>query len=240
MLTAQPADACTFFGSLLGWSFGEIPGMGYSIKVAGTDVGGLFDLNGPNTPPGTRPVIGVMVKVESADAAVKQVEALGGKAMPAFDIMDRGRMAVCFGPDGANFDVWESRKGEGMEVDSGAHGAPSWFENLTSDAPRAARFYSELFGWKAEAMPMPDFTYTSFKRGEEWVAGMMPILPRMGEMKPEWSVYFTVKDVDAAARDAAKLGGSVTLAPHDIPDVGRLAGIASPRGVTFYVIKYAT
>ena len=95
-----------------------MPGMGHRVQVDGHDIGGLFDLAGPNTPPGMPPLIGVMVKVESADAAGEKVTALGGKAMPAFDIMDQGRMAVCFDPNGAQFDVWEPKKGPGTDVDT--------------------------------------------------------------------------------------------------------------------------
>ncbi len=43
MITPQPAAARAFFGSLLGWTFVEMPGMGHGIQVAGHDIGGLFD-----------------------------------------------------------------------------------------------------------------------------------------------------------------------------------------------------
>src|SRR5260221_6011133 len=110
-LTPRSAEAREFFGKLLGWTYGEIPGMGHVVKVQGHDVGGLFDIDSPQTPPGTPPLIGVMVKVESADATAAKVTALGGKSMPAFDIMDAGRMAVCHDPNGAQFDLWESKEG---------------------------------------------------------------------------------------------------------------------------------
>lgn len=155
MLTPQPAEARTFFSKLLGWTYVEMPGIGHAVQVGGRDIGGLFDLAGPNTPRGTPPLIGDMVKVENADAICARVAALGGKAMPAFDIMDQGRMAVCFDPKGAEFDVWQPRKGLGTDVDSNLRGAPSWFETMTTDVDRAAHFYSRLFGWTPEAMPMP-------------------------------------------------------------------------------------
>src|SRR5258708_26859303 len=110
MLAPRPAEARDFFGKLLGWPYGEIPGMGHVIKVSGHDIGGLFDIESPQTPPGTPPFIGVMVKVESADATAAKVIALGGTAMSAFDIMDAGRMAVCHDPNGAQFDLWEPKK----------------------------------------------------------------------------------------------------------------------------------
>jgi len=152
MLTPQPEEARAFFGQLLGWSYVELPGVGHVVKVAGHEIGGLFDLAGPNVPQRTPPLIGVMVKVESADAMVEKVTSLGGKAKPAFDIMENLRMSVCFDPNGAEFDVWEPKKGHGTDVDSSLPGAPSWFETMTTDVDRATKFYSALFGWTPRAM----------------------------------------------------------------------------------------
>ncbi|MEO8752555.1 MAG: VOC family protein [Casimicrobiaceae bacterium] len=240
MLTPRPEAARAFFGKLLGWTYGVIPGMGHSIQVGGQEVGGLFDLDGPNTPKGTPPLIGVMVKVESADATVAKVAALGGKAMPAFDIMDQGRMAVCFDPNGAAFDVWQAKQGAGTAADTSHHGAPSWFETMTTDIDRAAAFYAGLFGWTAEAMPMPGMTYTTFRLGADYVAGMMAITPEMGAMRAHWGTYFTVNDADVAATEAVALGATLCVPPQDVPGVGRFCGITSPQGVTFYAIKYAS
>src|SRR5437763_1162467 len=86
MLTPQPAEARAFFGPLLGWTYFEMPGIGHGVQVAGRDIGGLFDLEGPNTPKGISPCIGVMVKVESADAIGEKVTSLGGKVKTIFDI----------------------------------------------------------------------------------------------------------------------------------------------------------
>lgn len=238
MLTPQPDQARAFFGRLLGWTYVEMPGMGHVVQVGGRAIGGLFDLAGPNTPPGTPPLIGVMVKVASADAVCKQAAALGGKALPAFDIMDQGRMAVCFDPNGAEFDVWEPRQGQGTDVDSEQPGAPTWFENLTSDVDRAAPFYARLFGWTPEAMPMAGFVYTAFKLGDAYVAGMMQLTPEMGAQRPHWATYFTVENVDESAREAVALGGVLCVPAQDIPGVGRFCGVTSPQGVTFFLLQY--
>lgn len=239
MLTPQPDAAREFYARLLGWTYVEMPGVGHRVQVGGRDVGGLFDLASPQTPPGTPPHIGVMVKVGSADATVERVKALGGTAQPAFDIFDQGRMAVCFDPNGAAFDVWEPKQGEGMDADSSLRGAPSWFESMTTDVDRAAKFYSALFGWIIEPMPMDDFTYTLFKLGDAYVGGMMAITPDMGELSPHWGTYFTVDDADAVARDAPALGATVYIPPMDVPGVGRFCGIVSPQGVPFMVMQYS-
>jgi len=234
MLTPQPAAAREFFARVLGWTYVEMPGMGHRVQVGGRDIGGLFDLDGPATPPGTPPLIGVMVKVANADDAAAHVTSLGGHARDPFDIMDQGRMAVCRDPNGAEFDVWEPKKGQGTDADSALHGAPCWFETMTSDAPRAARFYSALFGWTAE--PMPRQNYTVFRNAGQPVAGILPAAN--GALRPHWAAYFTVRNADETAALAAAAGATVCVAPQHIPGVGRFAGITSPQGVTFYVIAY--
>lgn len=242
ILTPRPEEARAFFATLLGWEYAEIPGMGHLIELEGSRFGGIFDLASPNTPEGTPPGIGVMVKVEGADSARERAVVLGGTAKAAFDIGDKGRMAELFDPNGAEIDVWEPKANPGMEVDARLHGAPSWFEALTSDVDRAAAFYRELFGWSSEVMSMPGMDYTVFKVGAEDdmpIAGMMKIPEGMGA-PPHWATYFTVNDADEAARKALELGATLLMPLADVPQVGRICGITSPQGVTFYVIRYAS
>lgn len=238
MITPDPAAAQAFFASLLDWTYAEMPGMGHVVRLDGQDVGGMFDQQHPRTPPGTRAHIGVMVKVADVDVTCDRVKALGGTAKPAFDIGDRGRMAVCFDPTGGAFDLWQPGVGKGFTVDSSLHGAPCWFETLTTDASRARPFYEALFGWTSETLRMPGVEYTSFLLGADPVAGMMTITPEMGAMRSHWGVYFKSRDVDASAREAERLGATLCVPPRDIPGVGRLCGVISPQGVTFYLITY--
>lgn len=236
MLTPQPAKAREFFAELLGWTFSEIPGVGHIVRVGARDIGGIFDVVSPMTPNGTPPIVGLMVKVESADAAARMVTSLGGKAKPPFDIADQGRMAVCFDPTGAEFDVWEPKKMHGTEVDEGVHGAPYWFELMSSDVESATRFYAELFGWTHVVVPMPrpNAEYTVFQLDSVNVAGMLQITPRMGDVKSHWVTYFTVNSVDEAASKAVELGGSLWRGVQQVPGA-RFCGISSPQGVEFCV-----
>ncbi|MEA3246993.1 MAG: VOC family protein, partial [Gemmatimonadota bacterium] len=241
ILTPDPAGARAFYADVLGWTFKELPGVGYGIQAGGVDVGGMFDVVSPRTPDGTRPVMAPLVKVDSADATARIVRKTGGRAEDPFDVADAGRIAVCADPLGASFDVWEPRKLKGTTVDTAAHGAPSWIENLTTDPARAAEFYCGVFGWTAQLMPMGSFDYTVLNLGDEGVAGMMQIRPDMGDGKlpPHWGVYVTVDDLAAAARAAERAGGSVCVPLQKIPGVGRFCGLASPHGVIFYAIAYA-
>ena len=127
----------------------------------------------------------------------------------------------------------------GTDVDTPSTCAPCWFETLTNDVDRATEFYTGLFDWTPEVMPMPGYDYTTFKLGDVYVAGLMQITPEMGTMRSHWGTYFTVKDVDETAREAVGLGARLCVPVRDIPGVGRFCGITSPQGVTFYAIKYS-
>ncbi|UQA60568.1 VOC family protein [Polyangium aurulentum] len=241
VMTPEAERARAFFGKLFGWTYGEMPGVPGSqlILVGGRTAGALMDLAVANMPPGTPAVIGVLVKVEDADAAVAKVASLGGRADQVFDALDNGRMAVCTDPNGAVFGLWQPKKQAGMDVDSHAHGAPGWFETITSDAGRAAAFYSALFGWTVEEQQMPGMTYTLFKLDAVPVGGAMPILPNMGDVPPHWGVSFSVTNADETARLGVELGATLLFPVGDIPGVGRFAMLQSPQGVPFQITEWA-
>lgn len=241
VMTPEAERARAFFGRLFGWTYGEMPGVpgGQLILAGGRTAGALMDLAVANMPPGTPAVIGVLVKVESADDAVAKVNSLGGRAEPAFDVLDNGRMAMCNDPNGAIFAVWQPKKQAGMDVDSHTHGAPGWFETLTSDVGRAVAFYKALFGWTAEEQQMPGMTYTLFKLDQVPVAGAMSILPHMGNVPPHWAMSFTVNNADETARLGVELGATLCIPVSEIPGVGRFAMLKSPQGVSFQITEWA-
>lgn len=238
MHTPQPAAAQQFFTALLGWTFKEIPGMGHLLQAGGRDFGGMFDSNGPMTQPGALVGIGVMVRVTNADTTSARAAQLGGRGAPAFDVGPNGRMAECYDPSNANVDLWQPRDEKGTDVDESLHGAPCWFELMTSDPASAQPFYEQLFGWKGTAFPGMEPPYITFSLGERMVAGMMAITPEMQGVPPHWMPYFTVTDADATAREAVTLGASLYVPVADAPGVGRFCGIMSPQGVRFMVMQY--
>lgn len=124
-----------------------------------------------------------------------------------------------------------------------------WYELMTSDAPAATEFYTYVVGWtakKAEGAP-PGIDYTLLHAGGIPVSGLMPISQGMGPKddacaggdKPGWIGYVLVDDVDASAAKTKQLGGSVYMAPSDIPQVGRFAVIGDPHGAAIGLMKWA-
>jgi predicted enzyme related to lactoylglutathione lyase len=146
-------------------------------------------------------------------------------------------MAVCTDPTGAVFDLWEPRKNPGTDVDNRVPGAPSWFESRTTDVDTASKFYAGVFGWQPEDASPPGMSYTTFKSGGKYVGGMFQCPPEMNA-PPHWATFFNSDDVDADARKAVALGGTLCHGPEDIPGIGRFCVLTSPQGVIFHLIKY--
>ncbi len=119
-------------------------------------------------------------------------------------------------------------------------GAFSWNELMTSDPAAALAFYTALLGWTTQKMAMPGADYHLLKVGDTSVGGVMALPPeaRASGMPPNWGSYVTVADVDATARKATELGGTVAHGPLDIPGVGRMAVIIDPQGAAINVIAY--
>ncbi|WP_375397811.1 VOC family protein [uncultured Sphingomonas sp.] len=119
-------------------------------------------------------------------------------------------------------------------------GTPIWYELLTTDVEGAKRFYGEIVGWTAAAHPSPDggMPYTIFNVGETGVAGVaMP--PEGAPTGPQWLAYFHVEDVDAKLAELERAGGKTHMPATDLPGVGRIALVADPQGVVFYLMKPA-
>src|SRR5919204_1664809 len=86
-----------------------------------------------------------------------------------------------------------------------------WADLATTDQDAAKAFYSGLFGWEAEDMPVGDGASYSLQRlrGKD-VAAIAPQPPQQRDagVPPVWNNYVTVESADAAADRAAELGGN--------------------------------
>lgn len=146
-------------------------------------------------------------------------------------------MSVIKDPIGAIFALWQAKNHTGFKLIN-EHGAWGWSELLTHDMEKAEKFYTELFGWKAEKSPMGQTGYVSFKNVDRYSAGMMKILPEWGEMPSQWTVYFTVDNCDEFVKMAEQRGGKILVPPTDIEGVGRFSNLLDKEGAYFGVIEY--
>jgi len=102
-------------------------------------------------------------------------------------------------------------------------------ELQTNDLSKAKAFYSKLFGWKLQDLPMPGGgTYTMIDVGGGTGGGMMTAQPPGSP--PRWQAYVGVDDVAASTRNARELGAKVMMDKTEVGDAGWMSVIVDPTG----------
>jgi len=117
-------------------------------------------------------------------------------------------------------------------------GTFSWVDLSTTDQDGAKAFYSGLFGWEADDIPVGDgATYSMQKLNGRDVAAIsaQPEAQRAAGVPPAWNSYVSVESADDTAARAADLGGTVHAPPFDVFSSGRMAVIQDPQGAFFMV-----
>ena len=117
-------------------------------------------------------------------------------------------------------------------IKSYQQGSPSWVDLATNDGDGAKKFYTRLFGWEVEDVPMGEGEfYTMYKHQGEHVAASFQ--DNQSGAPPRWQIYFAVDDVDASAKKAHELGAKILLEPSDVFDAGRMSVVQDPQGAVF-------
>ncbi len=106
----------------------------------------------------------------------------------------------------------------------------AFFEVVSSDAPRAQRFYGELFGWSVTPDPeLGGYALVDTGAGQDGVPGGIGPSQTSGDTGVK--IYVRVPDLQASLDRAAELGGTPLLPPTDLPGgFGRIAVLADPDG----------
>jgi hypothetical protein len=105
----------------------------------------------------------------------------------------------------------------------------------TTDLPKAKAFYSQLFDWKLDDMPMPGGTYTLINVGTGTGGGMMT--HPMPGAPSTWLAYVQVDDIQAATKKAKALGADIKVDVTEIPNVGSFSIFTDPTGATLALWK---
>jgi len=99
----------------------------------------------------------------------------------------------------------------------------------SNNVAKAREFYSRLFDWRLEDVPMgPGMTYTMIKTGDDKTGGGMwqnPVGP--GSI---WITYVAVDDLEASLAKVKEFGGTVKQDITEVPNMGRFSLITDPSG----------
>jgi uncharacterized protein len=239
LATSDQNAAKNFYGALFGWKADDSPmgpGEFYTIfRLEGKDAAAGYTLRPDQKSQGVPPHWMPYITVENADQAADKAKQLGGTViMPAFDVMEAGRMAVIQDPTGAYFCVWQAGKNIGIGI-AGVHGTLCWADLSTPDVKRASEFYSKLFGWQIMPGENDKSGYLHIKNGEQFIGGIPPAEHRQQGVPPHWLAYFWVDDVAVSTAKAKSLGANVYMGPMKIENVGDMSVIADPQGAVFAI-----
>ena len=235
--TSDVPAAVTFYTKLFGWEAQDLgpEAGGYTMfRLRGKYVAAVGPLQNPQQPVAWS----TYLATADADATARKVKEAGGTAlMEPFDVFTSGRMGVFMDPTGAAILAWQPRDHKGAEL-ANEPNTWGWSELLTRDVEKARAFYKAAFGLDSAPFEGPNYSIWSVDgRG---VGGLMQMPDEIPQnVPPYWLTYFVVEDCDAAVRQVGDLGGSMSVPPTDIPNVGRFAVVADPQGGTFAVIKSA-
>lgn len=115
-----------------------------------------------------------------------------------------------------------------------------WYELMTVDPEGAKAFYDSVVGWEI-GPAAPEFNgYRMINRSDGKAAGgVLPLTQEMQQhgARPMWLGYINVSDADGSIAAIEKAGGKALMPTFDIPNIGRIAMVADPQGVPFYVMK---
>ncbi len=242
LATPDPDAASKFYGELFGWKRVDVPtdrGT-YSMMVVGDkNVAAIYEQPSQQRDAGVPANWTVFISVDDVDAAAAKVAELGGTMhADPFDMMDSGRIGIVQDPTGAYFAMWQAGTHQGAELIY-ENNTMAWHELNTKDPAAATTFYTELFDLEPVVQDMGDAgEYTTLKKGEAQVAGIMGMPPGIPDFVPShWLTYFAVSDVDGIIAKAKEHGAQATTGPMDVEGVGRFAVLTDPQGGVFAVIS---
>lgn len=240
LTTPDIESATRFYTELLGWDLERAPtplGDYFIGKRHGHQVAGMVAV--PPDHAGEPPVWTMFINVADVDETTHKVKRAGGHVhQPPLDIPD-GRLAIVADPTGGVLGLIATPlKHSDEKWFSTECGAVCWVELSTRDPESAERFYVSAFDWRAETSDYSGITYTTFKLGDEEVAGMMAMPEEVPPEAPShWAIYFSVEDCEEAERRVVELGGKV-LRPTTDAGLGRSAVLEDPQGAPFQIMEY--
>ena len=237
LMTTDMKAAETFYKKVVGWTSAPFEGspQPYTIfsRSAEVPVGGVMPTpQGLTAPPFWAMYVGVPKLEETRDRITKLG---GGECSPVIEVPNIGRMQMMKDPQGAAFYIYQPASADQPPEAAAEVGEASWHELMTTDAPAAMKFYTEIFGWQpSETLDMgPIGKYHMFNRPHGMIGGMMNKPPEMANVPPNWQIYFRVPAIDAAVERIKQNGGQILNGPMEVPGGDMVLNAMDPQGAAF-------
>ena len=113
------------------------------------------------------------------------------------------------------------------------NGVFSWVDLATTDLDAAKQFYTKLFNWDFQDLPVEGGPpYSMAFKNDRRVAALflMPDEMKGRNIPSHWQSYINVKDLEATVQKWKTHGGAVLDHPFDVMEAGRMAVVKDPTG----------
>lgn len=250
LMTTDATAAAKFYGAVVGWNIPKQadpqgpPGRDYRMisRSDGGSAGGVLQLNKEMLSNGANPVWLGYLQVNDVDATLKAILADGGTVHLPKMTLPVGTIAMVSDPMDTPFYVMSPipPPGKPDAVSDVFHPAATqrvrWNELASPDLARAKAFYAKHFGFEFnEVLPMgPMGDYCFIDHGGRRLGAIMQ-KPADNPIS-SWMFYFGVPSVAAAKRAIEEGGGSILLAPHEVPGGDWITLATDPQGAPFGVV----
>lgn len=232
--------AKSFYGDVLGWTFGEAQSEYGNYTQAYVDGKAVAAVVPPMPDQEGQSAWCLYLASADVEATAAKIRQNGGEVlMEPMQVGDFGSLLLARDPSGVVFGAWQAGTHEGFEA-KGVPGAYAWAEVFTREPEKSDAFFPAVFGYSAKQMEDPQVDFRMFDVGEDTVLGRMKMTEDFPpEMPPYINVYFAVDDCDVAIKSATELGGVLRFGPMNTP-FGRFAALSDPQGASFSVIDLTT
>ncbi|HLV35210.1 MAG TPA: VOC family protein [Spirillospora sp.] len=236
--STDTAKAKAFYSAVLGWEAEDMPlggGLYYTMfQKDGLNVAGLGPMMPDMQAQGIPSHWNSYVNVDDIHALAGKARELGGTVMlEPMEVFDSGWMMILQDPTGAVLGVWQPKNHIGASLVN-TPGAMTWNELMTPDVSAARDFFGSLFDWTFQKADGSDY-YIIFNK-DRMNGGIMQLNGELGNVPPNWTVYFSVADIEDTLKKVSEAGGQV-LRPIQDTSVGRFAVIADPQGAVCSLIQ---
>lgn len=111
-----------------------------------------------------------------------------------------------------------------------------WHDLLSDTPDRSQAFYSELFDWEFEPLPLAN--YTLIRHRGRLIGGMVDQnqLPTSADIS-QWVVVMSVADIDASVDKLESAGGRVFTPPTPLGERGEIAVVADRQGAVLALLQ---
>ncbi|MGW0759037.1 VOC family protein [Streptomyces sp. NPDC002814] len=233
--------AKSFYGDVLGWTFGEEATEYGNYTQAYVDGKAVAAVVPPM--PGQEDQSQWCLYFASPDVAATaaKIRDNGGQVvMEPMAVGDFGSMCLASDPGGVVFGVWQAGTHEGFEAPMDQPGAFCWAEIFTREPEKSDTFFPAVFPYTSQQMDDDEMDFRVYNVAGNPALGRMKMTEDFPpEVPPYINVYFAVADCDDAVAKATKLGAILRFGPMDSP-FGRFAALTDPQGANFSVIDTTT